>query len=170
MIEINKVTNARVYINGTDFIARAEEVDLPKMKYKTIELKALGLVGEADLHTIVDKMEARIKFNSVYPDFIAYAADPTKVHSVIVRAPIQVYDQNGVRVKSMRAEMRGYFKEFDTGKLKKGDNAEAEATMAVIYYKLEVDGKDIVEIDVFNNILKINGQDKLRDYRQAMGG
>ncbi len=170
MIEINKVTNARVYINGTDFIARAEEIDLPKVKFKTTELKALGLVGEADLHTTVDKMEARIKFNSIYPDFIAYASDPTKVHTVIVRAPVQVYTQNGMSVKPLKAELRGFFKEFDTGKLKKGDNAEAEASMSVIYYKLEVDGKEVYEIDVFNNILKINGEDKLRDYRQAIGG
>ena len=170
MISINRVTNARVWIDGTDFIARAEEVDLPKVKYKTIELKALGLVGETELHTIVDKMEARIKFNSVYPDFIAYASDPTKVHTVIVRATVQFYDQHGVTVKPLRAEIKGYFKEFDTGKLKKGDNAEVEASMAVIYYKLEVDDKEIYEIDVFNNILKVNGEDKLSEYRQALGG
>jgi len=42
--------------------------------------------------------------------------------------------------------------------------------MAVIYYKLEVDDKEIYEIDVFNNILKVNGEDKLSEYRQALGG
>ena len=52
MISINRVTNARVWIDGTAFIARAEEVDLPKVKYKTTALKALGLVGEPELHTI----------------------------------------------------------------------------------------------------------------------
>ena len=78
MISITRVTNARVWIDGTAVIARAEEVALPKVKYKTTALKALGLVGETALHTIVDKMEARIKFNSVYPDFLAYASAPTK--------------------------------------------------------------------------------------------
>ena len=52
MISSNRGTNARVWIDGSDFIARAEEVDLPKVKYKTTELKALGLVGETELHTI----------------------------------------------------------------------------------------------------------------------
>lgn len=42
--------------------------------------------------------------------------------------------------------------------------------MSVIYYKLEVDGQEIIEIDVLNNIYKIKGEDKLRDYTQAIGG
>ncbi|MEM4958575.1 MAG: phage major tail tube protein, partial [Nanopusillaceae archaeon] len=63
-IEVNKVTNARVYINGTDFIAKAEEIDLPKVKFKTTETKGLALIGETDLPTVLDKLEARIKFNS----------------------------------------------------------------------------------------------------------
>lgn len=169
-IEINKVTNARVYINGTDFIAKAEEVDLPKVKFKTTETKGLALIGETDLPTVLDKLEARIKFNSIYPDFVAYASDPFKVHTIIIKAPVGVYTQEGTQFKPLKAEIRGVFKEFDVGKMKKGDSAEAEASIAVHYFKLEFDNREIYEVDVLNNILKIEGKDVLAEYRAALGG
>jgi P2 family phage contractile tail tube protein len=170
-IEISKVFNARVYIDGTDFIGKAEEVDLPKIKFKFADTKALGIYADSELPTGLDKLEAKIKFNSVYPEFVALASDPFTARTVIIRAPYQVWAQQGViKTAPLRAELRGFFKESDSGKLKKADSAEAEATMSVIYYKLEVDGQEIIEIDVLNNIYKIKGEDKLRDYTQAIGG
>lgn len=171
MIEISKVFNARVYVDGTDFIAKAEEVDLPKVKFKFADSKALGLYGEFELPTGLDKLEARLKFNSVYPEFLALASDPFTMRTVIVRAPYQVWTQQGVtKTVPLKAEMRGFFKEFDAGKFKARDSAEAEATLSVTYFKLEIDGKEVLEVDTINNIYKVEGKDKLRDYRTAIGG
>ena len=33
-IEINKLTNANVYMNGANLLGRAEEVQLPQVKHK----------------------------------------------------------------------------------------------------------------------------------------
>jgi len=171
MIEISKVFNARVYIDGIDFIAKAEEVDLPKVKFKFADTKALGLYMDSELPTGLDKLEARLKFNSIYPEFISLAADPFTVRTVIVRAPFQVWTQQGVvKTAPLKAELRGFFKEWDSGKSKKADTTEAEATMSVIYYKLEVDNKEVIEIDAINNIYKIKGKDILQNYVSSIGG
>ncbi|GIW22891.1 MAG: bacteriophage protein [Candidatus Sericytochromatia bacterium] len=170
-IEISKVFNARVYIDNIDFIAKAEEVDLPKVKFKFSDTKSLGIYAESELPTGLDKMEAKIKFNSVYPDFVGLAADPFKSRTVIIKAPYQVWTNEGVsKTAPLKAEIKGFFKEYDTGKLKARDSSEAEATISVLHYKLEVDNKDIIEIDVLNNIYKVNGIDKLQDYRTVTGG
>lgn len=170
-IEISKVFNARVYIDGTDFIARAEEVDLPKIKFKFADTKALGIYADSELPTGLDKLEARIKFNSVYPDFISLAADPFTSRTVIIRAPYQVWTQQGVaKTAPLKAELKGFFKEWDSGKFKKADSAEAEVTMSVYYYRLEVDGIEIIEIDTINNIYKVKGNDILAEYRTVIGG
>lgn len=171
MIEISKVFNARVYIDGTDFIAKAEEVDLPKVRFKFADTKALGLYMDSELPTGLDKLEARLKFNSAYPEFISLAADPFTARTVIVRAPFQVWTQQGVvKTAPLKAELRGFFKEWDSGKFKKADTTEAEATMSVIYYKLEVDNKEVIEVDAINNIYKIEGKDILQDYVSSIGG
>ena len=170
-IEISKVFNTRVYIDGKDFIAKAEEVDLPKVKFKFSDAKALGIYGEFELPSGLDKLEARIKFNSIYGDFIALASNPFVARTIIIRASKQDWDQRGVaREVPVKAEIRGFFKEFDSGKIKGRESAEADATISVIYYKLEVDGRDIVEVDVINNIYKVKGQDILQAYKQNIGG
>ena len=118
-----------------------------------------------------DGAAGRIKFNSIYPDFVKLAANPFKLRSVIVRASMQVWDQNGVDGEvPVKAEMRGFFREWDSGNVKKGENAEAEATLSVIYFRLEVDGNEIVEVDTINNIYKVEGEDVLQNYKQNIGG
>lgn len=171
MIEISKVYNARVYIDGIDFIAKAEEVDLPKVKFKFADTKALGLYADSELPTGLDKLEARLKFNSTYPEFIALAADPFTTRTIIIRAPFQVWTQHGVaKTAPLKAELRGFFKEWDSGKFKKADSTEAEATITCIYYKLEIDDKEVIEIDTINNIYKIEGKDILQNYVSSIGG
>ena len=44
-IEINKLTNANVYLNGNNLLGRAEEVELPQIKHKMAEHKALGPIS-----------------------------------------------------------------------------------------------------------------------------
>jgi len=170
-IEVSKVFNARVYIDGTDFIAKAEEVDLPKIRFKFSDAKALGLYGEIELPSGLDKLEARIKFNSIYGDFIALASNPFVTRTIIIRGSKQDWDQRGVaREVPVKAEIRGFFKEFDSGKVKGRESAEAEAIISVIYYKLEVDNKEVVEVDVMNNIYKVEGKDILQTYKANIGG
>jgi hypothetical protein len=170
-INVSKIFNARVYVDGTDFIAKAEEVELPKVKFKFADAKGLGLYGEFELPSGLDKLEAKIKFNSMYPEFLKIASDPFTAHTIIVRASNQYWTNTGVMAeKPVKAEMRGFFKEFDSGKFKKADNTEAEATLSVIYYKLEIDEQEIVEVDVLNNIYKVSGNDILQNYKINIGG
>jgi len=170
-IEISKVFNARVYIDGTDFIAKAEEVDLPKVQFKFVDAKGLGLYSEFQLPSGLEKMEAKIKFNSLYSDFIAIASDPFTAHYVVVRGSNQYWTQSGVSQElPVKAEMRGFFKEFEQGNLKIAEAPTPEATLSVIYYKLQLDDQDVLEIDVINNIYRINGSDILQNYKINIGG
>jgi len=170
-IEISKVFNARVYIDGVDFIAKAEEVDLPKVQFKFVDAKGLGLYSEFQLPSGLEKMEAKIKFNSLYPEFIALASDPFTVRYVIVRGSNQHWTQQGVSQElPIKAELRGIFKEFEQGNLKIAEAPTPEATLSVMYYKLQVDFQDVLEIDVINNIYRVNGMDILQNYRINIGG
>ena len=170
-IQISKIYNARVYIDGTDFIGKAEEVSLPKVTFKFDDAKALGMYGASEFPSGLDKMEANIKFNSIYPEFVALAADPFKSNTVIIRASMKKWSQDGVYDEvPLKVTLKGFFKESETGSFKHQESAEAEATMSVFYYKLEVDNKDVLEVDVLNNIYKVEGNDILQKYKQNIGG
>ena len=170
-IDISKVYNARIYINGNDLAGKAKEVDLPKVKPKFADVNGLGLYGEAEVPIGLEKMEARLLMNSVYPEFVKVVANPRKMATVIVRSSITGFTQEGVQYeKPLKAEIRGFFKESDVGKFKQGEGVEAEANMTVNYFKLEVDGQPIVEVDVFNNIYKVDNEDLLQEWKQNLGG
>ena len=63
----------------------------------------------------------------------------------------------------------GYPKAHPGGSFKAKEDTELENTFTVNYYKLEIDGEEIVEIDVMNNIYKVGGEDLLAERRQNLG-
>ena len=87
-----------------------------------------------------------------------------------VRASLETYNGTG-RVSEVPATafITGTFKEFPLGNIKPQENAEYETTMAVTYAKLTVDNVVIFEIDVLQNIYKVNDVDVLSKFRKNIG-
>ena len=167
-IEINKLTNANVYMNGVNLLGRAEEVQLPQIKHKMAEHKAL--------------MECKIKWNALYPAVMAVCSNPFLATMIQVRANLETYNGTG-RIKEVPATafligtfkefplgfLIGTFKEFPLGNIKPQENAEYETTMSVTYAKLVVDGVEIFEIDVLENIYKVGMVDMLSTFKKNTG-
>ena len=88
-----------------------------------------------------------------------------------VRASLETYNGTG-RVEEVPATafIIGTFKEFPLGTIKPHDNAEYETTMAVTYAKLVVNGLEIFEIDVLENIYKVSVLDMLKTFKKNIGG
>ena len=61
------------------------------------------------------------------------------------------------------------YTELDMGKFKAGDKGTLQCTIACRYYKLEIGGEDVIEIDIENMVRKIAGNDVLADIRSALG-
>ncbi|MCA3472294.1 MAG: phage major tail tube protein, partial [Rhodobacter sp.] len=57
----------------------------------------------------------------------------------------------------------------ETGDLKPGTDTALKLMIAVRYYRLEINGEQIVEIDLVNGKRVIGGVDQLADIRRAMG-
>ena len=65
--------------------------------------------------------------------------------------------------------LRGSFKELDAGTWKAGDKATLKCMIAARYYKLTVNGDELIEIDAENMVRIINGTDQLASIRTAIG-
>ena len=169
-IEINKLTNANVYMNGNNLLGRAEEVDLPQIKHKMAEHKALGMVGSAEFFAGIDKLECKIKWNALYPNVLKECASPFNSVMIQVRASLETYNGTG-RISEVPATafIIGTFKEFPLGNIKPQENAEYETTMSVTYAKLIVDKVEVFEIDVLQNIYKVGMIDVLSKYKKNIG-
>jgi len=169
-IKINRLTNANIYMDGNNLLGRAEEIQLPQIKHKMADHKALGMVGSAEFFAGIDKLECKIKWNSLYTEVLKKAANPFVAVQIQARASLETYNGMGrlAEVPAI-AYISGTFKEFPLGTLKPQENAEYETTMSVNYAKLIVAGEEIFEIDVLENIYKVNGIDILTVYRNNTG-
>jgi uncharacterized protein len=169
-VQINRVTNANVYVNGANFLGRAEEINLPAIKSTDSEHKALGMFGKLEYSSGIDKLEADIKWNSFYPEVVKIFADIYSGIKLQVRTHIETYEGNSrVDEKPVVIYLSGRSKEHAGGNFKAQDNVELSNKLAVTYYKLEIDGEELIEIDVESNIYRVNGVDKLAAYRNSLG-
>jgi P2 family phage contractile tail tube protein len=168
--DIKRITNANIYMNGNSLLGRAEEVQAPVIKHKFTEHKALGLIGTPEFFSGIEKMEAKIKWNSFYPDVLKLVANPITPIQLQVRASLETYGSSGrTGEDAVVCYMTATPKDFPTGSFKQHDNVELETNFAITYCKLEIGGLPILEIDVLASIYKVNGLDILSQYRANLG-
>lgn len=170
-LEVKRIVNANVYIDGNSMLGKAEECKLPDVVATLTEHKALGMVGKIELPSGLDKMEATIKWNSLFADVLKKAANPFKPVQLQVRSSQESYTGQGRTAEvPVVVHLTGSFKKFPLGGFKQHDNVEAETALTITYVRLVVNGEDIVEVDVLSNIYKVGGVDLLAQYRTNIGG
>ena len=169
-LEVNKLNNATVWIDGKNYFGKIEEINLPKVKYKKSPHKALGLIAEMAYFAGLEPMDLKMKLNCAYEDYLTYMGDPTKKVNVMLRGNLQNYQgTTKVDEKAYVVTMTLMPSDFDFGNFKQNDNVEIENNFSVYYTKLEIAGKKIYEVDVENNILFAGGSDILAKYRKNLG-
>ncbi|WP_294348487.1 phage major tail tube protein [Prosthecochloris sp.] len=170
-IEIKRLTNANVYIDGNSLLGKVDECKLPEVNVSMSEHKALGMQGKLEFPSGIDKMEATFKWNSLYPDVLTKIANPFKAAEMQVRGALATYGNAGRTDEvPVVVYLTGSFKKFPMGGFKQSDNVEAETAMSVTYCKMEIDGQVILEVDALANIYKIGEVDLLEAYKKAIGG
>lgn len=170
-IEIKKICNANVYVDGNSLLGKVDECKLPEIKVIMAEHKALGMQGKLEFPSGIDKLEATFKWNSLYSDVLVKVANPYKAVEVQLRGSLETYGNAGRTAEvPVVAYLTGVFSKFPLGGFKQHDNVDAETTMSVTYCKLELDGKEILEFDSLANIYKANGEDLLEIYKTNIGG
>jgi len=65
--------------------------------------------------------------------------------------------------------MRGRHKEYDGGENKQGESGTTRMSTECAYYQLTIGGKEVIEIDVINMVMKVDGVDRLAEHRRAIG-
>jgi uncharacterized protein len=169
-IQINRITNANIYVNGSSKLGRCEEINLPTVKFKMSEHKAIGLFGAMEFASGMEKLEMKVKWNSLYTDVLKDAGDPFTAVELQVRASMETYESAG-RTKEVPVTifLTAQYKDFPLGNYKQHDNVEVESMLNVYYFKMEIDSEEILEVDVLANIYKVNGVDKFANYRANLG-
>ncbi|KAE9535295.1 phage major tail tube protein [Ursidibacter arcticus] len=157
-----------VFNNGVSFLGVAEEVELPKLTMKIEDYRAGGMIGEVGINLGLEKLELTHKYAGIVPELFTGFASETIDSELIRFAGAYQKDDTG-DVAAVEVLMRGRHTELDGGNSKAGEKTESSIKSALTYYKLSVDGKEIVEIDLINSVFKVDGKDRYAKHRAAIG-
>jgi P2 family phage contractile tail tube protein len=70
--------------------------------------------------------------------------------------------------ESVVINVRGFFREFDFDTWKAAEKSSLKCSVACSYYKLSLDGVELIEIDPINMIRNVNGSDQLAKFREIL--
>jgi len=161
------LANMNLFADGVSFQGDVPSLTLPKLTLKTEEHRAGGMDVPVELDMGMEKQEAGFTTTGVRRESLKFfgLADGTSFNGVFRGA----FKGLKGKVTPVIVTLRGLLKEIDMGDWKAGDKAEIKHNVALTYYKLEVDGRLIYEIDALGMKRVINGVDQLAAQRSALG-
>jgi uncharacterized protein len=169
-LQVNRLTNGNIYIDGTSFFGTVEEFQLPDVKAVFAEHKALGMIGKIDLPSGIDKVEARLKFNAPYASAMKLSADPFTVRRMQFRGNLETYQgQQRTAETAYKVDISASFRNIPAGSMKQHDNVEMETMLNVTYVKITIGTEVIMEYDALNSIYIVDGVDLMAQYRANLG-
>jgi len=119
-----------------------------------------------DIDLGMEKLEAEITFSEYDPELF-------RLFGIMDNSTVNFTLRGGLQgtgdAEPVVINLRGKIKELDSGSWKAGDKATLKCMIAIFYYKLTIDRRELIEIDAENMIRKINGVDQLSSMRQALG-
>ncbi|MDG9783708.1 phage major tail tube protein [Metapseudomonas otitidis] len=166
----HRITNANIYLNGEDFFAKCEEVDLGSVKAVTSDFQGLGMVGLIELPDGLDKLEGKVTWNSLYAEAGTKLASPFKAVQLQCRSNVQVFNNGGlVNEIPLVTFMTIMPKEYGLGSYKPRDPSKFETPFSAIYVRQLLDGREVLLLDYLANIFRVGGEDQLSRYRRNIG-
>ncbi|BFD47787.1 MAG: phage major tail tube protein [Wolbachia endosymbiont of Sergentomyia squamirostris] len=158
--------NFNVFVDGRGYAGRIDEISLPKLAIKTEEYRAGGMDIPVSIDMGMEKLEAELTFAE-------YDSELFRLFGLINNNAVSLTLRGGLQgssdTESVVINLRGLFKELDFGSWKPAEKATLKCTVAANYYKLTIDGKELIEIDAENMIRKIDGVDQMASMRTALG-
>lgn len=163
-----KLKNFALFGDGESWIGEIPSVTLPTVTKKMEEYRAGGMHGPVQLDMGHEKLELALKSGGLKPQLIAMLGATTVGENVFRFAGAYQDDATG-QVTAAEVIVRGRVMEWNPNEAKAGDDNDHDFKIAVSYYKLTVDGAELIEIDVAGMVWKIGGTDKYSAIRFAIG-
>ena len=149
-------------------LAAQEEAEI------TIHGRTVKFRDPKRVQAMIDKYQAIVaaqkEIERDLPAFHAMACDPYQETALQIRSNLLIAKGQGrAQHLPVRLDLRGWFSSAKEGTFKQGESAQSEYKLEVHALKLEIDGKEIKEVDIDNYIWRVNGLDILADYRRNLG-
>ena len=160
--------NFNLFIEGEGYAGRVEELTLPKLSRKMEEYRGGGLNGDIEIDLGMEKLEMEFTLREYSREVLNQwgVCDTAGVGLRFLGAAVR--DDSTCETDSIEVVIRGRWRELDFDTSKSGEMSTLKVMVAATYYKYQVNGDEVIEIDHINMIEKVNGQDRLEEQRKAL--
>lgn len=157
--------NCTIWVDRVSQVGQASEIELPVPKEKMEELRNAGMVMPIEVALGYEKLSLKFKLTAFSPQVLKLFGLKVGVTKEFM-ATAALVDEDGT-THSAVAYIRGRLGEAKADGWKPGDKKnENDFEVSVRYYKLEIDGEPIIEMDAFG--VAIGGVSQTDDIRRAM--
>lgn len=165
-----KLKNLNLFNDGNSYLGLVKSLTLPSLGRKMEGYRGGGMNGpvKADLGMSDDGIQFEWKTGGL--DLISLRQfGAVNASSVALRFSGPYQQDDTGEVSNVEVVVRGRHETIEMGDAQPGEDTEHSMTTTCSYYKLTVDGEEIIEIDLLNFVEKVNGVDMLEKHRTGMG-
>lgn len=164
----SKLKNLNLFNDGGSYRGLVIEFKLPTLTRKMEEYRGGGMAGPVDIDMGQEKIEAEWKCGGLAREVLRqYGANR---HNAVQLRFAGAYQRDDTgEVDAVEIVMRGRHSEIDAGTGKVGDDTEFSVKTTASYYKLSINGRTEIEIDMVAMIFIVDGVDLLKEQRRAIG-
>lgn len=163
-----KLKNFAVFADGNSWLGEVPIITLPTITRKVEDYRAGGMHGTVAIDLGHEKLELAAKLGGLKQQLIEmFGATKAGANSLRFAGAYQADDTG--EVSAVEVAISGRLREWNPGEAQAGENKDEDATWDLTYYKLSIDGADILEIDVPGMSFKVNGTEVYDSIRAALG-
>ncbi|ASS56890.1 phage major tail tube protein [Rhizobium leguminosarum] len=168
MAESNKprllLRDCMLWADRESKIGQIGDITPPVPQKKLEEIRNGGMIKPREVSLGYEKLGFSFKMPGLDPQIVKlFGLRPGSENSFLITGAL--VDEDGT-VHSAVMTVRGFLNQLDHGNWKPGEMAENDNMVSVNYYKLEVDGEELIEMDDFD--IKIGGVSQYQDIRNAL--
>lgn len=165
------ITGFKVYkgssAGGERMVGVSGKIDIPALEAITETISGSGFLGEIEVATPGEfsNIEMEIPYIGICDDMFEFRMN--KRETITLRACEQstVVADGSKTQDNFTFIIGGTVKTYKAGTLEKGKRMESSVALTVTYLKILNGDKELLELDKYNEVFKINGVDQLAEIR-----
>jgi len=168
----DKLINAKIYYQGGVELIGVGDCEPPSIEYITESVSGLGIAGEVTTPVIGHLKELPFKIKWHAPNRQSMSLLTTTMHQLEVFGSIQYNDAAAGELDSeaIKIVLRGMPKKVAIGKFEAAKKMDPDLELECPYIKIWLGGDEVLEVDKYAFICRVNGVDLLEKVRQQLGG
>lgn len=165
-----KLKHFNLFNEGNSYMGVAASVTLPKLTRKLEAWRGAGMDGPVKVDLGFGDDGIPLEWTLGGWDLTALKQfGAVSANGVGLRFAGSVQQDDTGEIIPVEVVVRGRHEEIDFGESKAGEDTEHKMNTACSYYKLVVDGEEVIEIDLMAMIFKVDGNDMLEEHRKNIG-